>query len=138
MRMAITFINCHVELEFWKNNEVKLLKNRYKNFGNAFDDMRNDVLGSKTKALTFITNEFVKKNEAQTPEDTRALINSIKLNTQYSEGLVIASTHYAKKVYYTKMNFQKSSATNYFFEKTWEKNKNTFKEQYIAYIKKQF
>lgn len=104
----------------------------------AVNDYGNVVTKNKENALKVITNEFVKLNEKYTPEDTRHLIKTIKLNTQYSKGLIVASTSYATKVYYTKMNFKKSSARNRFFEYTWEKNKNTFKEQYIAYIKKQY
>lgn len=102
----------------------------------ALSDFGNDVTKNKSGALKVITNEFVKLNETYTPEDTRNLIDSIKTNTHYSTGLVIASTSYAKKVYYTPMNFRKSTARNRFFEYTWEKNKGVFAQQYIKFIEK--
>lgn len=119
------------------------MKSRYNDLNKALNDFQSDVLSLEKKALTAMTNTFVKRTIPFVPKGkTNQLRTSIVNNSEYDKGLARAKTPYAEYINNgisksgKPLNYTEPGTGEKYFEKSFEKNKDEVKQEYVDTINK--
>lgn len=117
------------------------MKSRYTSINVALKDFQKEVKSNEKKALTAMTNLFVKESIPFIPKaDTNQLRSSVVTNSEYDKGIARAKTPYANyinegvSVSGNPLNYTEPGTGDKFFEKSFEENKDKIKQEYIDTI----